>query len=172
MIDLNRINEDTPFLKIDGVYDIPKSYYASSDIIDLKNIKLIGDISLKENDDLEEDYYISCNITGTMIIPDSISLDSIDYDFSIYYDDFLPESCKKSDNTLDILEFLWENIALEVPLKFTKESDLSKYHGDGWKLVSEDELKTNNPFNDLLKDFEEEWYYDEVRYSIIRCSIS
>ena len=43
------------------------------------------------------------------------------------------------------------------PLRFTKVSDLSKFHGDGWKLVSEDDLrKGNNPFSDLLKDFEEE----------------
>ena len=58
---------------------------------------------------------------------------------------------------LDIFQFLWENIVLEIPLQFTKVKDLSKFHGDGWKLVSEDELTTrNNPFSDLLKDFEEE----------------
>ena len=45
-----------------------------------------------------------------------------------------------SQNTLDILAVLWENIVLEVPLRFTKVRDLSKFHGDGWKLVSEDEL--------------------------------
>ena len=51
---------------------------------------------------------------------------------------------------------MWENILLEVPLQFTKVRDLSKFHGDGWRLIREDELENNNPFSELLKDFEEE----------------
>ena len=75
----------------------------------------------------------------------------------IEYDDFLGENNKKSENILDIFQFLWENIVLEVPLQFTKVKDLSKFHGDGWKLISEEELNaSHNPFSDLLKDFEEE----------------
>ena len=67
------------------------------------------------------------------------------------------ENSLKNENTLDILGFLWENIVLEVPLQFTKVRDLSKFHGDGWKLISEDDLvKNDNPFNELLKDFKEE----------------
>ena len=89
-----------------------------------------------------------------MIINDSISLEEINYPYSIEYDDYLEDNCKKNENILDIFQFLWENIVLEVPLQFTKVSDLSKYHGDGWKLISEDDLeKRNNPFNDLLKEF-------------------
>ena len=65
---------------------------------------------------------------------------------------------KHFENIVDIFQLLWENIVLEVPLQFTKVEDLSKFHGDGWKLISEDDYKTsgNNPFSDLLKDFEEE----------------
>ena len=92
-----------------------------------------------------------------MIIPDSITLENIEYPYEIEYDDYLEDNCKKNENILDIFQLLWENIVLEVPLQFTKVKDLSKFHGDGWKLVSEDELvKNNNPFSDLLKDFKEE----------------
>ena len=92
-----------------------------------------------------------------MEIPDSISLEKVCYPFCIEYDDIISESCKKNENILDIFQFLWENIVLEVPLQFTKVDDLSKFHGDGWKLISEDELSTrNNPFSDLLKDFDKE----------------
>ena len=112
---------------------------------------------LKENEEGNLDDYVNCNICGKMIIPDTISLEECFYEYSINYDDFIEENCKKNENTLDIFQFLWENIVLEVPLRFTKVRDLSKFHGDGWKLVSEDELnKSNNPFSDLLKDFEEE----------------
>ena len=63
----------------------------------------------------------------------------------------------KSKNTLDILAILWENIVLEVPLQFTKVEDFSKFRGDGWKLVSENELtESNNPFSELLDKMKEE----------------
>ena len=52
---------------------------------------------------------------------------------------------------------LWENIVLEVPLQFTKVTDFSKFQGDGWKLVSENEPTTNNnPFSELLDKMKEE----------------
>ena len=105
----------------------------------------------------EEEDYIKAKIEGDIILTDSISLEPISYPISIDFDDILEQNCKKDENTLDIFQFLWENIVLEIPLQFTKVKDLSKFHGDGWKLVSEDELTTrNNPFSDLLKDFEEE----------------
>ena len=85
-----------------------------------------------------------------MIIPDSISLEEVSYSFNIEYDDYIPKTYIKNENLLDILGFLWENIVLEVPLHFTKVRDLSKFHGDGWKLISEDELiKENNPFTKI-----------------------
>ncbi len=146
-------------ISISNTYTIPKEYFESTDVLALKDIKVDGKIYLAESiDDIDELVeYINCKITGEMTIADSISLEPIEYPFEIEYDDIIEENCKKSENVLDIFQFLWENIVLEVPLQFTKVKDLSKFHGDGWKLISEDELKTsNNPFNDLLKDFEEE----------------
>ena len=71
------------------------------------------------------------------------------------YDDILEESLKKDENKLDLFEFLWENIVLEVPLKFTKVENFSEFQGNGWKLVSEDEkTSNNNPFSDLLENFD------------------
>ena len=124
----------------------------------MNDVKVEGRIVRKEDDDLELVDYIECKISGDMIIPDSISLEEVKYPFSIEYDDFLDENCKNGEKALDIFQFLCENIVLEVPLQFTKVEDLSKFHGDGWKLISEDDYKTsgNNPFSDLLKDFEEE----------------
>ena len=92
-----------------------------------------------------------------MILPDSISLEEVEYPFEISYDDYLPENCIKNEIILDIFAFLWENTVLEVPLQFTKVSDLSKFQGDGWRLIREEDRELeNNPFRDLLKDFEEE----------------
>lgn len=144
-------------IDISGKYDIPNDYYEFSDILELKNIEVHGKITLALQEDLEESEYIKCNIKGIVVVEDSITLEPVDYEISLEYDDFVDENCKKSENTLDIFEFLWENIVLEVPLQFTKVKDLNQFKGDGWKLVSEDELtNTNNPFKDLLKNQEKE----------------
>ena len=71
------------------------------------------------------------------------------------------EKLEKNDenltNTIDLSEILWQNIVLEVPLRFTKVTDLDEFKGEGWKLLSEDELvKSNNPFEDLKSMFGEE----------------
>ena len=142
---------------LDGVYSLPMDYYENTDILELGSIHVIGNISRKENEMFDYEDYIECTIEGTMMIADSISLEKISYPFQIEYNDFLSENCINNKNTLDIFLFLWENIVLEVPLYFTKVNDISKFHGDGWKLVYEDEQEnSNNPFSDLLKDFEEE----------------
>lgn len=146
-------------ISISNTYTIPKEYFESTDVLALNDITVDGRIYMgPSEDDIDELVeYIECKISGEMTIADSISLEPVEYHFETEYDDIIEENCKKSENTLDIFQFLWENIVLEVPLQFTKVKDLSEFHGDGWKLISEDELKTsNNPFNDLLKDFEEE----------------
>jgi len=157
MIDLsplhnNRVNE----INITNTYDVPKEYIYEESVIEANNIKVNGKIYLKEID--ENDYlddYLECTIKGKIKVKDSISMEPIDLDIDTEYNDFIEEIYKKDENTLDILQLLWENIVLEVPLQFTKVEDLSKFHGDGWKLISEEELKhSNNPFSDLLKDFE------------------
>ena len=144
---------------ITNTYTIPKEYFENTDVLALNNIKVEGKIYQDySEDDIEELVeYIDCKISGEMTIADSISLEPVEFPFSTEYNDIIEENCKKSENTLDIFQFLWENIVLEIPLQFTKVKDLSKFHGDGWKLISEEELRiSNNPFNDLLKDFEEE----------------
>lgn len=157
-IDLSLLHSNTVnFIDIGGLYNIDPNYFEGANVIDLDEIEVIGKVYKDENEVGELVDYIQCSIKGNMVISDSISLDRVNYPFSIEYDDIIEGNCKKSENILDIFQFLWENIVLEVPLKFTKVEDLSEFHGDGWKLISEDELRdTNNPFNDLLKDFEKE----------------
>ena len=151
-IDLSNLNSKKK-IDISGSYIIPKDYYNNSDIIELKNVNVEGYIYLED----EDSEAIYCVIDGNMILSDTVSLEEISYPYKIEYDDIIPETAKKSKNILDIFEFLWENIVLEVPLQFTKVDDLSKFHGDGWRLISEDSLKKeNNPFSELLKDYDKE----------------
>ncbi len=159
-IDLSLLHSNTVTeIDITGNYDIPEVYFNNSDVLELNNIEVQGKIyrDASEDNPNQDIDYIKSRIIGNMKIKDSISLEPVSYPFLIEYDDILEENCKKNENTLDIFQFLWENIVLEVPLHFTKVDDLSKFHGDGWKLISEDEpINENNPFSELLNDFEEE----------------
>ena len=136
IIDLDLFEDYT----IDKDIIIPENYYKDSEVEKLENIHVKG----KLFHDSDDSIHVNIQIEGKMILLDSISLEKVEYPFSIKYDD-----------KLDLFEFLWENIVLEIPLKFTKVEDLSKFHGDGWKLISEEEQdSSNNPFNDLLKNFD------------------
>ena len=147
LLHTNQVNE----VSIHDSYSFTDDY-SCPDILGLSDIKVDGIITLRD----DKDVFIG-TISGTMIIKDSISLEEVSYPFEIQFDDFLPDIYIKNENTLDILGFLWENIVLEVPLRFTKVQDLSKYQGDGWRVVREDErINPNNPFLELLNDFEEE----------------
>lgn len=158
-IDLTPLHSHiTDKVDITNVYTLPKSFFGTTGVKQLENIKVEGYVYLSPGeDDLEEVDSINCKIEGNMIIEDSISLEPIEYPFAIDFDDIIEENCKKNENTLDIFSFLWENIVLEVPLQFTKVKDFSKFRGDGWKLVSENELtENNNPFSELLDKMKEE----------------
>ncbi len=158
-IDLSLLHSKTQNeIDITNTYEIPQEYYEKSNIIKLDSVEVSGKIIEKENDELDDtNDYCECTIKGVMVIEDSISLEPIEYEYSIEYNDFIEENCKINENILDIFQFLWENIVLEVPLRLSEVKDLSKFHGDGWKLISEEEHNSsNNPFSELLKDYKEE----------------
>ncbi len=133
----------------DIVFDNQK--YTNNEIRELKDVHFFGDIHYNA----DETIGLSGNLKGTMVLMDAISLDDIDYNFDTLIDTCLDEFIEKDKNSIDILEILWQNIVLEIPLKYTKVSDLSKYQGDGWKVISEDEIKRDNPFSVLATKLEE-----------------
>jgi len=159
-IDLTALHAHTVTrIDVSDTYSIPNTYFGTTGVKKLDNIKVTGYVYLAPSeDDIDEEVdNINCKIKGNMVIEDSISLELVEYPFTIEYDDIIEENCKKNENTLDIFQFLWENIVLEVPLQFTKVKDFSKFKGDGWRLVSENELTTtNNPFSELLDKMKEE----------------
>ena len=137
--------------KLNEIVNIPKTYFENSSVKKLDNIKVEGKLYY----DPEDNLYADVAISGNMVLADDISLEEVLYPFSIEYNDILDENLKNNQNTLDLFEFLWENIVIEVPLKFTKVTNLSEFHGDGWKLVSEEENSLeHNPFSELLENFD------------------
>ncbi len=153
-IDLHSLHSNVvEEIPIHEVVTFSPTYFQESGIKGLDDVMVEGTIRAGTTGD----DHIVLAVQGEMILEDSISLEDVNYPFSIQIDQELSEIDKKDENTLDLMEFLWENIVLEIPLKFTKVEDLSEFHGDGWELVREDELdRSNNPFKDLLKEFGEE----------------
>ena len=118
---------------------------AKTEIKKLENVNVEGKIYKDSSDEL----IIEALLTGDMYLEDSISLEDVIYPFSINIEENIEENLEKDKNTIDIIPILWQNIVLEVPLRYTNVDDYSNYSGDGWKLVSEKETKSNNPFLEL-----------------------
>ena len=120
----------------DNDFVIDADTYKEVGILDLKNLHVTGDISLNSVSMLA----VNLTVTGIMVIPDSVTTEPVDYPFTSKIeeeydinDEFFLEYYQKEQNILDIMKILWENIVLEVPMRFTKTED-AHLSGDGWSL--------------------------------------
>ena len=120
----------------DNDFVINADTYKEVGILDLKNLHVTGDISLNSVSMLA----VNLTITGIMVIPDSVTTEPVDYPFTSKIeeeydinDEFFLEYYQKEQNILDIMKILWENIVLEVPMRFTLAKD-AHLSGDGWSL--------------------------------------
>ena len=141
-------------IQINDEFLIPKELFQDSGILDLSKIKVEGKLTRPSDDNLLLD--ISCK--GIMTIEDSVSLKPVKYHFSFEINENVLEKLENDKFTLDILSILWENIVLEIPIRYSEVTDYKEYSGDGWKVISEEEHKnnTNNPFKELLNQIEKE----------------
>ena len=86
-----------------------------------------------------------------MDLHDSVTYDIIPYEFKVNIEETLENSLK----TLDLNEFLWHYIVLEVPIRFTK-SEPKMIENENFRVISEEEyVKKNNPFSDFSIEREE-----------------
>ena len=148
-IDLLKLNYNDEIV-IDDNIEIPKELYKDTDIVNLDKVKVSGNITLN----LEDDYQVNLNIRSIMTIHDSVTYDLIPYEFTVN----IEETLEKSVKTLDLIDFLWHYIVLEVPLRFTLNE--GKYpKGENFQVISEEEISMkNNPFSNF-KIEGEEWDY-------------
>lgn len=133
---------------IDEDVSFGEEFLNETEVIDLKDVHVNGRIYINSTDEL----VLEAKIKGTMILEDSISLDNVEYKFASNIEEIL----ENNQNSIDILPILWQNIVLEIPLRFTVVRDYSDYSGDGWKLISEKKESGNNPFLEFSKNYKEE----------------
>lgn len=141
LLELNYKDE----IKIDETIIIPESLISNTDIIKLSDIKVNGNIKF----DLDDEYLINLDVSGQMILNDALTFDEVPYDFVINIEEKLENSCK----SLDLIEFLWHYIVLEIPLRFTVVDESLNIQNDDYQVISEEEYKNNNnPFKDFFKE--------------------
>ena len=135
-LDLNYLNRFSKInIEENVVFD--EEYLKNSEIRKLKNINVIGIVSI----DYEDNLILNLNINGTMVLPCAVTLNDVDYNFDTEFEENLgkfEEIYKKNKNTLEISDILWENIVLEIPIRVVSdEIEPSNTSGDGWELISE-----------------------------------
>lgn len=140
---------------IDEEVSIDEEMRSKSRIKDLKDVHFTGKVQIS----YEEDYLLTGLLTGTMVLEDDLTLEEIKRSFEIEIEENMQICEKNNQNTLDIIEVLWQNIVVEVPLRVTNsEIKDIKIEGQGWKVINEEELERKNSLSlgELLEDVRKE----------------
>lgn len=147
-------------ITINTSIEFDQSFFSTCSIRSLKNTSLEANITKL----CDGGYEIEGKIKGIMILPDDITLEDTEVPFESTFDEKFDENkindenkLKIIKNRLDISDFLWQNILVEIPLKVKSEkSENLTLKGDGWRFVTEEELKecNNSPFSELSKLFD------------------
>lgn len=156
--DLLRLkNKIDPYIEIDTTCEVGKELLEKTELLELKELKVKGEIAL----DTLDDFTLDLDVTGVMVLPCAVTLKPVDYPFSIKIEGNInqmlkefDENAKKIENSIDILPIIWENVLMEIPMRVTSEDAKHlELEGDGWKLITEEEALTEvNPALAKLKD--------------------
>ncbi|MEG1647304.1 MAG: DUF177 domain-containing protein [Bacilli bacterium] len=152
IVDLTRLNNQIEeYVNIDFNYSFTKDQLIGTDLLELNNVSIKGEIS---RDNLDN-YNLYLIIKGTMVLPCAITLEPVDYAFKTEINDDLLQILQENDellekigNTLDIFPIVWENILLEMPMRVVSDNANIHLEGDGWKLITE-KIEDHNAFSDL-----------------------
>lgn len=141
-------------INIDDNIDISSELLSTTTIRRLNNVHFKGSI----NKLIDDTYELTGIISGSMILPDDITLEDYTYNFTSTIEEKIEESLINFHKTLDITEILWQNIVVEIPLKAVNEKNKNlTLEGDGWRLISEDEVtSSNNPLSSLEELYRKE----------------
>ncbi|MGM9876021.1 MAG: hypothetical protein ACI310_02200 [Bacilli bacterium] len=146
-IDLFNLVVNNKTINIDSDIIVSNDYLEKSGIRRLNNIHFKGSIKKL----VDDTYSLEGVLTGTMILADDITLEDYEYNFTSEIEENIEETSINLQKTLDITDILWQNILIEVPSKVVSDKNKNlKLEGNGWRLISEDDLNnSNNPLSEL-----------------------
>ena len=148
-IDLFNLVVNNKTINIDSDIIIPNEYLENSGIRRLNNIHFKGNIKKL----VDDTYSLEGVLSGTMILADDITLEDYEYNFTSEIEENIEETSINLQKTLDITDILWQNILIEVPSKVVNDKNKNiKLEGNGWRLISEDDLNSKNNSLSELED--------------------
>lgn len=119
---------------VDQELDFSNIDYQKLNIRKINNMHVVGQIRVNYEDNIELDL----EVNGEIVMPCAISLEDVLVPISVHIEDEILENTLKDEFYLDLLDNLWENIILEVPIRVTKEGiKLESQKGNGWEIISE-----------------------------------
>ena len=122
-------------LSIDEEVIIPEEYYKNAGVRTLSKVKVNGDVTVNYEENIE----LHLNVSGEFIIPCAITLDDVIVPFNTLIEEEIDQNKLNDEFFLDLLDVLWENIVLEIPVRVVKEGVKSEdLHGEGWELVTKE----------------------------------
>lgn len=110
---------------------IPKEMYEKSGVRRISDVSVEGRVFVNYEDEIELDL----NLKGKLIMPCAVSLEDVSVPFDTKATDVIDEKMIKNEFYLDLLDILWENIVLEIPIRVVKEGVFYEAtSGEGWSL--------------------------------------
>ena len=160
-IDLSKVDEKG--IVIDELVSFNDEYLKNTQIKELNNIKVNGRVYYSVTNEV----VLECSVKGTMKLLDAMDLEPIDYPLNIEISEVLSEEDDEKDKndtkTLDIMDILWQNIVLEVPISVRRDPEkVYNLKGEGWELLNDESKKVDPrlaPLLELLDKEGKEWNY-------------
>ncbi|MCH4207962.1 MAG: DUF177 domain-containing protein [Solobacterium sp.] len=143
----------------------PSAFDGNSRINSVLDVHVSGTGFLDEDADR---FYAEMHISGTMMIPDAITGEEIEYPFETDCDEVYGfEETEEddvrvvTDEVIELYPAIVDAIMLEVPLQVTNADSEQYPHGDGWRVISEEDYEREqadqtDPRLAKLKQFKEE----------------
>ena len=119
------INEDINFNNID---------YQKMNITKINDMHATGYAKVNYEDNIE----LELDVNGSLVMPCAITLEDVIVPINVHISEEILENTLNNDFFLDLLDILWENIILEIPIRVVKEgAKLESQKGVGWEIISE-----------------------------------
>ena len=130
-------------ISVDEKISYSSEFLKDTEIIRLDNVNVLGTLTT----DIEFNCLVNFKVSGEMIIYDAVTYEEVPYEFAIDIEENLGNSLK----SLDLIEFLWHYIVLEIPLRYTLSEEMTSVETDNYRVISEEEYNNkNNPFKDFF----------------------
>ena len=119
------INEDINFNNIDC---------QKMNITKINDMHATGYAKVNYEDNIE----LELDVNGSLVMPCAITLEDVIVPINVHISEEILENTLNNDFFLDLLDILWENIVLEIPIRVVKEgAKLESQKGVGWEIISE-----------------------------------